>query len=57
MGEGTDQYDRLARLIESQRVFYDLRAPDFTLPDLAGEYHSFSAQRGKKVVLALWASW
>jgi SAM-dependent methyltransferase len=29
MGEGTDEGDRVARLIESQRTFYDLRAPDF----------------------------
>ena len=26
---GTDEDDRVARLIESQRAFYDLRAPDF----------------------------
>jgi SAM-dependent methyltransferase len=29
MGEGTDEGDRVAGLIESQREFYDLRAPDF----------------------------
>ena len=29
MGEGTDEADRVAGLIESQRKFYDLRAPDF----------------------------
>jgi SAM-dependent methyltransferase len=29
MGEGTDEGDRLTHLIESQRTFYDLRAPDF----------------------------
>jgi SAM-dependent methyltransferase len=29
MGEGTDEGDPVARLIESQRTFYDLRAPDF----------------------------
>jgi SAM-dependent methyltransferase len=29
MGAGTDEGDRVARLIESQRVFYDLRAPDY----------------------------
>ena len=29
MGEGTDDADRLAGLIASQREFYDLRAPDF----------------------------
>ncbi len=36
MGEGADEDDRVADLIESQREFYDLRAPDFgdeTVPD------------------------
>jgi SAM-dependent methyltransferase len=36
MGETTDEGDRVARLIESQRKFYDLRAPDFgdeSVPD------------------------
>jgi SAM-dependent methyltransferase len=36
MGEATDDADRLAGLIASQRRFYDLRAPDFgdeTVPD------------------------
>lgn len=36
LGEGTDDADRVARLIESQREFYDLRAPDFgdeSVPD------------------------
>ena len=34
-----------------------LEAPDFTLPDLAGRRHSLSEHRGKKVLLATWASW
>ena len=34
-----------------------LDAPDFTLPDLAGMRHSLSDHRGKKVLLATWASW
>jgi hypothetical protein len=42
--------DRAARL-ES------LVAPDFTLPDLDGALHSLSDHRGKKVVLAAYASW
>lgn len=36
MSEGTNERDRMARLIESQRAFYDLRAPDFgdeSVPD------------------------
>ena len=32
-------------------------APDFTLPDLAGNLHSLSDFRGRKVFLATWASW
>jgi len=32
-------------------------APDFTLPDLSGTTHSLSDYRGKKVFLAVWASW
>ena len=34
-----------------------LEAPDFTLPDSAGHLHSLSDFRGKKVLLATWASW
>lgn len=34
-----------------------LDAPDFTLPDLAGNLHSLSDERGKKVLLVAYASW
>jgi hypothetical protein len=34
-----------------------LDAPDFALPDLAGTMWSLSQQRGRKVLLATWASW
>jgi len=34
-----------------------LQAPDFALPDLAGATSRLSEQRGKKVLLATWASW
>lgn len=34
-----------------------LEAPDFTLPDLAGNLHSLSQYRGKKVLLATYGSW
>jgi hypothetical protein len=34
-----------------------LEAPDFTLPDLAGRLHSLREHRGRKVLLASWASW
>jgi hypothetical protein len=33
-----------------------VEAPDFTLPDLDGEFHSLSDYRGQKVVLLAWAS-
>ncbi len=34
-----------------------LQAPDFTLPDLNGVEHSLTDHRGRKVLLATWASW
>ena len=34
-----------------------LQAPDFTLPDLAGQGHTLSDFRGKKVLLVAYASW
>jgi len=34
-----------------------MRAPDITLPDLAGRLHSLRDQRGKKTLLIAWASW
>ena len=34
-----------------------LDAPDFTLPDLTGKLHSLSQYRGKKILLATYASW
>jgi hypothetical protein len=34
-----------------------LKAPNFTLPDMAGEMHSLADFRGKKVLLVTWASW
>lgn len=34
-----------------------LAAPDFALPDLAGATQTLSDHRGKKVLLATWASW
>lgn len=33
------------------------RAPDLELPDLAGETHRLSDQRGRKVLLLAWAPW
>ena len=43
---------------DEQRARFDsLEAPDFTLPDLSGELHSLSDYRGRKVLLATWASW
>lgn len=34
-----------------------LQAPDFHLPDLHGKMHALSDHRGKKVMIAAWASW
>jgi len=34
-----------------------LEAPDFELPDLDSKMHRLSDYRGKKVLLAAWASW
>ena len=34
-----------------------LSAPDFELQDLEGRAHRLSDTRGKKALLALWASW
>lgn len=34
-----------------------LQAPDFELPDIDGKMHRLSDYRGKKVLLAAWASW
>jgi AhpC/TSA family len=33
------------------------QAPDFELPDLDGKMHRLADYRGKKVLLAAWASW
>jgi hypothetical protein len=32
-------------------------APDFALPDLDGELHRLSDQRGRKVLILAWAPW
>jgi hypothetical protein len=42
---------------ERTAALESLEAPDFTLPDLAGEPHSLVDYRGRKVLLATWASW
>ena len=47
---GASHHDR-AEALDS------LDAPDFTLPDLAGNLHSLSDERGKKVLLVAYASW
>lgn len=39
------------------RQLASLEAPDFFLPDSSGRLHSLSDYRGKKVLLAAWASW
>lgn len=47
---GESAADRTAQLAS-------LEAPDFALPDLDGNIHRLSDQRGRKVLLATWASW
>jgi len=43
---------------EERRGHLDmLDAPDFELRDLEGRTHRLSDHRGKKVLLAVWASW
>ena len=42
---------------ERARQLATLEAPEFTLPDIDGNLHSLSDHRGKKVLLATWASW
>jgi hypothetical protein len=42
---------------ERRSALESLQAPDFELQDLEGRSHRLSAHRGKKVALALWASW
>jgi hypothetical protein len=40
-----------------REMMVSLDAPDFELPDLDGKLHRLSDYRGKKVLLAAWASW
>ena len=47
---GTGATDRASTL-------RSLEAPDFALPDLAGDIGTLSRHRGRKVLLATWASW
>jgi hypothetical protein len=47
---GTSAADRSTSL-------QSLEAPDFSLPDLSGATRTLSEHRGKKVLLATWASW
>jgi hypothetical protein len=42
---------------ERKRALTSLDAPDFALPDASGATHRLSQYRGKKVLLASWASW
>lgn len=42
---------------DRSRRLESLQAPDFTLPNIDGKLHSLSDYRGKKVLLASWASW
>jgi hypothetical protein len=46
-----------ASAADRSTALQSLDAPDFSLPDLNGRAHSLSEHRGKKVLLATWASW
>jgi AhpC/TSA family len=48
LGTGSDQ---------RAQTLTSLEAPDFELPGLDGRVHRLSDYRGKKVLLATWASW
>ena len=43
--------------VDRATALQSLEAPDFVLPDLAGQRIALSQYRGKKVLLATWASW
>ena len=42
---------------ERAAALASLDAPDFMLPDLAGQRHSLAQYRGRKVLLVAYASW
>lgn len=42
---------------ERASALQSLEAPDFELPDIDGRTHRLSDYRGRKVMLATWASW
>lgn len=42
---------------ERAQALQSLEAPDFALPDIDGKIHRLSDYRGRKVMLATWASW
>ena len=46
-----------AAAAERANALRSLQAPDFTLPDLSGRMHSLAQYRGKKILLATYASW
>ena len=56
-----DPHERIAWLgvgaDDRARALRSLAAPDFALTDLEGRVHRLSDQRGKKVLLVVWASW
>jgi len=42
---------------DQRETLASLRAPNFSLPDMAGNPHSLSDFHGKKILLVTWASW
>ena len=42
---------------ERSATLASLDAPDFSLPDIDGQFHSLSDYRGKRIFLTTWSSW
>ena len=58
MASATILQNLIARLGQSQDERHPRElAPDFALPDLDGQVHTLSEQRGHPVVLAYFATW
>ena len=56
--DANEQIAALGRAASAQAAsMATLEAPEFELPDLAGELHTLSAHRGKKALLIVYASW
>ena len=57
LDEGSGMLAVGASRARRRAALVDLRAPDFTLPDLDGTAHSLSDHRSKKRLLVAFSSW